>query len=131
MARDGQDIALRGDLQEQIMGALWRLGEATVDDVRATQPARRRSAYTTIQTVLNRLTERGLLERERRGLAFVYRPRYDEAAYLAETISRRLAGATPAARRAALVNLVGDLDPGELDEVARYANRIRRAREKG
>ena len=131
MARGDHDIDFRGDLQGEIMTALWRLGEATVDDVRSTQPPRRRSAYTTIQTVLNRLTERGLLERERRGQAFVYRPRYDEATFLAQTISKRLAGATPEARRAALVNLVGDLDPGELDEVARYANRIRRAREKG
>lgn len=122
------DLDFRGDLQVEIMAVLWRLGEGTVDDVRNSQPARRRVAYTTIQTVMTRLLERGLLERERRGQAFVYKPKIDEASYLARAISRRLAGASPEARRDALVSLVGDLDAGELDEVAKYANRIRRAR---
>jgi len=31
---------------------------------------------------MNRLVDRGLLERERRGRSYVYRARYDEAAYL-------------------------------------------------
>lgn len=112
------------------MSVLWRLGEATVDDVRNSQPARRRAAYTTVQTVMTRLYERGLLERKRRAQAFVYKPKIDEASYLARAISRRLAVASPQARRDALVSLVGDLDAAELDEVARYANRIRRARER-
>jgi predicted transcriptional regulator len=120
----------RGDLQAEVMAAVWRLGDATVEQVRAEQPLRRRSAYTTIQTVLNRLVDRGLLARQRRGNAYVYSATYDEADYLAKTIGERLAEASPAARRAALVNLVGRLEPAELDEVARYANRIKRTRGK-
>lgn len=113
------------------MGILWRLGKAKVEDVRRAQPPSRRSAYTTLQTVMTRLADRGVLERERLGNAFVYRPRYDEAEFLARTIAGRLREASPEARRAALVNLVGDLDAGELDEIARYANRIRRRRAQG
>lgn len=110
---------------------MWRLGEGKVEDVRREQPTGRQLAYTTIQTVMNRLAERGLLMRERRGNAIVYRPRYEEGDFLSLSIGQRLAEASPEARRAALVNLVGNLEPGELDEVARYANRIRRAREEG
>ena len=120
----------RGDLQAEVMATVWRLGEAKVDDVREAQPARNRSAYTTLQTVMNRLVERGLLTRERDGNAFVYRPRYQEADYLAQTIGERLADASPDARRAALVNLVGQLEQTDLEDVARYANRIRRARKR-
>lgn len=111
------------------MAAIWKLGEARVEDVRSTQPPRRRSGYTTIQTVMNRLVERGLLTRKRQGAAYVYRARYDEADYLSRTIGDRLADASPAARKAALLNLVGQLERGELDEVARLANRIRRGRD--
>ena len=118
----------RGDLQAEVMATVWRLGAAKVDDVRAAQPAKQRSAYTTLQTVMNRLVDRGLLTRDRQGNAFLYRPRYDEAEYLTQTIGERLADASPDARRAALVNLVGQLEDTDLDEVARYANRIRRAR---
>jgi predicted transcriptional regulator len=126
--RAPKNLDVRGDLQSEVMAVLWRLGEGTVDDVRNSQPARRRAAYTTIQTVMTRLYERGLLDRKRRGPAFVYRPKMDEASYVAKSIARRLADASPEARREALVSLVGDLDQGDLDEVARYANRIRRAR---
>lgn len=128
--RNRNDLDVRGDLQAEVMTAVWRLGQATVEEVRGAQPRRRRSAYNTIQTVMNRLVDRGLLTRKRRGNAYVYAARYDEAAYLARTIGDRLAGASPEARRAALVHLVDSLGPGEQDEVARYAGRIRRKRSK-
>ena len=128
MSKDREELAFRGDLQAEVMSAVWRLGEATVEAVRKEQPARARSAYTTIQTVMNRLADRGLLARERRGKAFVYRAKYDEPELLARTIGERLAEASPEARRAALVSLVGRLAPDELDEVSRHANRIKRAR---
>ena len=110
------------------MTVLWRRGEATVEEVRAKQPARRRSAYTTVQTVMNRLVDRGLLTRRRRGRAFVYTARYDESEYLALTIRERLSDASPQARRAALVSLVDGLRGEDLNELARLAARVRRAR---
>jgi predicted transcriptional regulator len=129
MARaSGTRLDVRGDLQAEIMAAVWELGEATVEDVRLAQPRRRQRAYTTLQTVMNRLVDRGLLDRERRGRGYVYRARYNEAAYVSRMIKDQLASASPAARRAALHTLVGDLRPDELDDVTRYANRIKRAR---
>lgn len=125
------DLDFRGDLQTEIMHAVWKLGEATVDDVREAQPARRKSAYNTVQTVLNRLVERGLLERKRVGRAFVYRPKVEESEFLTRSIGERLAGASPDARRRALINLVDDLEPAEVDEIARRANQIKRRRGKG
>jgi predicted transcriptional regulator len=127
--RRPRNLAL-GDLQTEVMGAIWKLGEATVDDVRELQPANRRSAYNTVQTVLNRLHDRGLLTRQRRGKAYVYRARYDEPELIAMAIQDRLPGASPDTRRAALLNLVGELAPDELEDVARQVNRIRRARGK-
>jgi predicted transcriptional regulator len=128
MARRSR-LDVRGRLQADVMQIVWDLGEATVDDVRAAQPEQARSAYTTVQTVLNRLLDRGLLERERRGKAFVYRARYDESELIARSIGERLAGASESVRKAALLSLVDDLEPDEVDELARYANRIRRARQ--
>lgn len=128
MARRGDAPDYRGDLQAEVMAAVWKLGEAKVDDVRATQPPRRRSAYNTVQTVMNRLVERGLLERHRSGTAFVYRARYDEADYVARSIGGRLRLLSPDTRQEVLMNIVGDLDGDEVEAVAAYAARIRRAR---
>jgi predicted transcriptional regulator len=128
MARARLD--LRGSLQAEVMRIVWELSEATVDDVRAAQPRSRRAAYTTVQTVMNRLLERGLLERERRGKAFVYRARYKESELVARSLRERLAGASADARRVVLLNLVEELEPDELDALARYTNRVRRERRK-
>ena len=127
MPRDrSHDVA--GTLQAEVMRIVWELGGGTVDDVRARQPADRRSAYTTVQTVMNRLHDRGLLERERRGKAFVYSARYGESELLARAIGERLAGVSRGVRKEALLTLVDELDAQDVDELARYANRIRRRR---
>lgn len=120
--------ALGGGLQTQIMGALWRLGSGTVGQVREALPAPYRGAYTTVQTVLNRLAERGLLARERRGRGFVYSPRLSEAEYLSRNLRRTLAGASAGTRQEALAQFVDGLGAAELSELQRLAQRAARDR---
>lgn len=115
---------IQGELQGQIMPVLWRIESGTVEQIRAALPARYRSAYNTVQTVLNRLVERGLLARERRGHAFVYRPLVSEADYLSRSIETTLAGASSEARQIALAQLVGGLGSDELDELRAVAAEI-------
>ncbi len=55
------------------MGILWRDGSGTTRSVQAQIAPRRRIAYTTILTVLARLTETGLLAQGRGGRAAVRR----------------------------------------------------------
>lgn len=126
--RRGKQPDYSGELQADVMSAIWRLGDATVEETRGELRGPREPAYTTVQTVMNRLADRGLLARDRRGHAYVYRARVNEADFLVRTIGERLADASPAARRTALLNLLGDLKPDELQEVARYTRRIQRAR---
>jgi len=109
------------------MAALWELGEATVT-TRAHQRGSDRKAYTTIQTVLNRLVERGLVERERRGKPYVYRPRYDEPELLARSMQHRLNRMSVESRRGALLGLVDGLTPDDLDQLVRYLRDVRRRR---
>jgi len=113
-----------GELQAQLMPALWRLGGGTVEDVRNALPDRYHGAYTTVQTVLNRLSERGLLTRERRGQAIFYRPAMTEAEYVARAVANTLASASREVRRTVLAQLVGGLDSDELGELRRMAREI-------
>ena len=119
---------IQGELQTQIMAALWRLDAGTVEQVRAALPSRYRGAYTTVQTVLNRLAERGMVKRRKIGNAFEYQPSITEDEYLSRTISDTLAGASSDARRAALARLIGHLDAGELTELQELAKDIDRRR---
>ncbi len=120
--------AIQGELQSQVMAALWRVGSGTVEQIRQELPPRYQGAYNTVQTVLNRLAERGLLDRAREGRGFVYRPRLSEAEYLSGSIRRTLAGASSSARQAALANIIGGLRPEELSELEELARRAREAR---
>lgn len=115
---------VQGELQGQVMAALWRLGDGTVEQVRTALPARYRGAYTTVQTVLNRLAERGLLARHKRGNTIVYRPKLTEAEYLKQSMDHTLAGSSAEARRVALAQLIGELDDTDLKDLTRLAKQI-------
>ncbi len=121
---------IQGELQMQLMAVLWRTGEGTVEQVRTGLPPRYRGAYTTVQTVLNRLADRGMLKREKQGKGFVYRPRLSESDYVARSIERTLAGASSQARQMALAQLLGGIDGGELFDLQLLARELE-AKRKG
>jgi BlaI family transcriptional regulator, penicillinase repressor len=78
-----------GDRELDLMQALWERGAATVADVhQALLGADQQVAYTTVQTMLNRLEEKGLVTRRKRGRAFVYRPLIKEPAAAGEALRR-------------------------------------------
>lgn len=56
------------------MAALWAAGKATVHEIRAHLLPQRPLAYTTVMTVMDRLARKGVVEREKRGRAHLYRP---------------------------------------------------------
>ena len=62
------------DTEFEVLKALWELGEGTVREVLAKLGPDRDWAYTTAQTLLNRLQEKGCVESDKRGRAFVFRP---------------------------------------------------------
>ncbi|MBX7219518.1 MAG: BlaI/MecI/CopY family transcriptional regulator [Blastocatellia bacterium] len=59
----------------EIMDALWGLGTASVREIQEHLPESRRPAYTTVQTIVNRLEEKGAVRRAKKiGNAFVFEP---------------------------------------------------------
>src|SRR3546814_19792102 len=64
-----------GELENQVLEILWSQGRPmTPRDVHDILSADRTLAYTTALTILVRLWEKGLVDRERSGRAFAYRP---------------------------------------------------------
>lgn len=123
------DAQLQGELQMEVMRALWhRAGPSNVEEVRKALPSRHRGAYTTVQTILNRLAERGLLSRVRQGNLILYSPLITEADYYSRSVRQTLAQASDDARRTALAQLVGDLAPGELDEMKALSREVAQRR---
>ena len=120
------------DLEYAVLAELWQLGVASVRELHDRLGVRQGLVYTTTATVVDRLREKGLIQRQRKGNAFVYRPRVAreevERARARNAVSRLL-GATPRAAVAALVEAVDDVDPALLDELERAVLARRRAKD--
>jgi BlaI family penicillinase repressor len=73
-------------LELQIMEALWTRGQCSIREIHESFPARKRPAYTTIQTMVYRLEVKKALRRTKKiATAFIF-----EAAVSREAAQRRL-----------------------------------------
>lgn len=106
----------------EIMDAVWRLGGTpSVRDVLDHAFPNGEKAYTTVQTVMNTLEKKRLLERRKVGLVNFYRPmrsRHDMIkAELSTMLSRVFAGSIPALADSLLS--MEDLSLEEIDQIKR------------
>jgi BlaI family transcriptional regulator, penicillinase repressor len=61
-----------GDLQKAVMEIVWTLGEASVNQAKA-KLGRRKLAYTTVLSVMQKLDKAGWLIHREEGRAYIYR----------------------------------------------------------
>ena len=64
-------------LEMACLNALWELGEGNVEEVRVCVSRDRTLAYTTVLTLLDRLSRRGAVSRRKEGRGFRYQPSID------------------------------------------------------
>lgn len=62
------------ELELEVMKVLWSMEDATVGDVQEELEPQRPLAYTTVMTVLDRLTRKHVVTRRKQGRGYVYRP---------------------------------------------------------
>ena len=95
------------DLELECMKVLWKYPGASVAQVRA--GLSRPLAYTTVLTVLDRMSAKGLVERQKVGRAYLYTAALD----------------LEAARRSAVVRLAARFFESDPAALGRYASRLR------
>jgi len=120
-----------GDLEYAVLANLWDIGTASARDIHRQVGEPAGLVYTTTAKVLDRLHDKGLVTRERRGKAFSYRARIARAVVdqaRARTALSRLFGSRPHAAVATLVEAVESIDPKLLDELERAVAARRRSR---
>jgi len=83
-------------LELEIIHPLWKLKQATIREIREALPEASRPEYTTVQTIIYRLEEKGAVERVKKiGNAHVFAPsisRKSTVGALVEDLIRRLGG---------------------------------------
>ena len=123
-----------GPLETEILNIVWDLGCATVKDVheKILADPERELAYSSVTTVLQRLTQKGWLSCEKQGRAFYWQPlvsRQEAQAIKAyEQLHRFLAVSNPDL----IASFADSLDVASLKQLEAIASRleaIRRQRE--
>jgi BlaI family transcriptional regulator, penicillinase repressor len=62
-------------LELELLQALWKLGAASIREIQESLPAGDRPEYTTVQTIIYRLEEKGAVRRARKiGNAHIFEP---------------------------------------------------------
>ena len=120
-----------GPLEAEILNIVWELGSVTVKDVheRILADPDRELAYTSVTTVLRRLTEKGWLACDKQERTFSWRPMVtrSEAEVLKahEHLHRFLAVGNPDVVAA----FADSLDSASLEQLEAIAQRIQAARQ--
>lgn len=124
--RGGSGLSRR---ERQIMDVIYRLGEASVADVREGIPDA--PSYSAVRALMGVLEDKGELTHRREGPRYVYSPTTpaDEArASALERVLRTFFDGSPTKAMAALVDLSDDLPE---DELKKLETMIRDARREG
>jgi len=124
---------LFGELEAKIINVVWATEEPTVQDV--VKRLGKRANYKTIMTVMNRLVDKGFLERRKVSRAYVYVPKYTREELL-ERMSRQvldglLADFGPTVL-AQFVEAVEETDRDRLTELAKLVeNKLSSGKKRG
>jgi predicted transcriptional regulator len=119
-----------GPLETEILEIVWQLGNATVKDVhqRILADPNRDLAYTSVTTVLRRLTAKGWLKSNKQGKVFYWQPMVSKEQAQAiksyEQLNRFLAISNPDL----VASFVDSLDVGSLEQIEAITARIQAIR---
>jgi predicted transcriptional regulator len=116
------------EVESEVMEEVWRHDEATVRSVLAALNARagKQRAYTTVMTIMQRLCEKGVLQRRRDGKTDVYQPRLSRYEYLEARAQAEVGAVVQQYGDAALVHFarqMDNLDPPRRERLRRLSRR--------
>lgn len=101
-----------GELEAKILEVVWAHQQATVKEV--TDALGSAANLKTTMTVMNRMVEKRLLRRERRGRAYFYEAVTEREAFMNGIASRVLAGLLADFPQPTLAHFVESADPEQL-----------------
>src|SRR5436190_18692937 len=84
MPRPKEEQPTAGELE--VLKVLWDRGPSTVREVMDVLNDARPRAYTSVMSLLNVMTDKGLLAREPQGRAFVYKPKSNRGRMLRQMV---------------------------------------------
>ncbi len=112
------------EVELELMEVLWEKGRATVSDIVGALPDER-LAYSSVLTMMRILEQKGYVEHDKEGRAFIYRPLVDRRQAVQNVISYLLKRFFKGSPELLVVNLLEHEDVGRAE-----INRLRKLIEK-
>lgn len=119
--------AVLGPLEQRVMARLWQAGPQAVGEVMEALngSADRQLAYTTVMTILVRLTVKGLVTRQKDGRHYRYTAAVDESSLEAQVGRRELNRLIERYGAASVAGFAAELGEGDLaDRLAQLAQAL-------
>ncbi len=111
-----------GELELAVMEVIWQQGQSRVAEVvAALQRSNRNLAYTTVMTILRRLTEKGWLSASKAGRAYVYTAVYGRDAAQAAAVGEVVRALLRDFGEVAVAQFVKELDEIDPEQLAKLA----------
>jgi len=128
MPRPKEEQPTAGELE--VLKVLWDRGPSTVREVMDVLNEVRPRAYTSVMSLLNVMTDKGLLVRQPRGRAFVYKPRTDRGGTLRRMVGDLLGRAFEGSTSQLVAHLLDQTrpSPAELEEIRRAIEQYQQQR---
>ncbi|NPV71995.1 MAG: BlaI/MecI/CopY family transcriptional regulator [Firmicutes bacterium] len=117
-----------GGLEAEIMTEVWSCGRCTVRDIHDRLRSRKDLAYTTVMTVMGRLAQKGLLNREMVEGVYYYEPAMSRDEFEGSVAAEVLDGLLEAFSEKAIAHLLGGTGKANREEVERLARIIEERR---
>jgi len=130
MARPKEEQPTAGELE--VLKVLWERGSSTVREVMEVLNRDRPRAYTSVMSLLNVMTDKGLVVREPQGRAFIYRAKTNRGRTLRRMVGDLLGRAFGGSTSQLVAHLLDQTkpSPAELDEIRRAIEEYQQQRGK-
>src|SRR5690606_1067476 len=118
-----------GELELRVMASVWRSPGIEAKEVQEALASRQESSLSTVQSTLERLVRKGLLEREKRRHAFIYTAAVSRAELLGKLLKdviRLLHDGSPDTILSSFVNVASRIDDTALDHLEQLIQHKRR-----
>lgn len=126
MARPRQTTPTEGELE--ILKVLWDQGPCTVRDALNELNKTRPRAYTSVMSLMNIMAEKGLLEREPQGRAFLYRAKKPREKTLGHMVQDLLSRAFEGSASSLVAHVLNQSTPDsdELEKIRKAIEEFQR-----
>lgn len=117
MARPQQSTPTEGELE--VLKVLWEHGPSTVREVLQVLTQSRKRAYTSVMSLLNIMTDKGLVKRKPQGRAFLYWAHRSREKTLAKMVKSLLGKAFDGSASSLVSRLLDESKPSadELEQI--------------